>query len=684
METNKKKTVKRVVFAVIVLLFAAMLVAQPFMMEARQGERSNVSTLSSTAQIGTIRKTLSGTGTITDQEAETVSVPDGVLVTEYLVSNGNFVEQGEPVARVDKISVMESISSLRETMSKKAEELESERSASGTGSLTAPASAKVKAVYASAGDSVREVMLEHGSLAVLSLDGLMSVSFPSLSDLSIGEEVTVILSDGKEVKGRVESDYDETVTVTISDSYGSIGEIVRIMDREGLTIGSGLLEVHSAWNAMGTDGTVSRVFISEGRTVYSGGTLFTLTGNSGGEGYAKLLSEYQDYEETMAELFQLYVDGVATAPCDGCVSGVDESILTELSSSQSGSIIRLALYGDSGSLQLLSDEQDSVTTESSVIRIGIITEVNSDEITVNMTDALAFEDENSFMLFLSSVISSPPVDSMNTPQVFPADAFPAAKTGNVYVFFYDAEGNIVQYYLIKESAESQEEPEQPSDDPVNPENPGENNGQTPSGGGNGQMPSGGGGFGGGSGGFSGTVPETQDESSAAVRTTVLSVTPQDTVTVSITVDELDILYVQIGQNVQVTLDALPGQSFTGMIKEVNTAASNDGGNSKYSAVVQLDRTAFMLGGMNASANIVVEERDGVLLIPSSALAEVDGQTVVYTAYDSKTESLSDPATVEIGLSDGNQVQILSGLKEGDTVWYEYYDKLEVEGLFGIN
>ena len=684
METNKKKTVKRVVFAVIVLLFAAMLVALPFMMEARQGERSNVSTLSSTAQIGTIRKTLSGTGTITDQEAETVSVPDGVLVTEYLVSNGDFVEQGEAVARVDKISVMESISSLRETMSKKAEELESERSASGTGSLTAPASARVKAVYASAGDSVREVMLEHGSLAVLSLDGLMSVSFPSLSDLSIGEEVTVILSDGKEVKGRVESDYDETVTVTISDSYGSIGEIVRIMNREGLTIGSGLLEVHSAWNAMGTDGTVSRVFISEGRTVYSGGTLFTLTGNSGGEGYAKLLSEYQDYEETMAELFQLYVDGVATAPCDGCVSGVDESILTELSSSQSGSIIRLALYGDSGSLQLLSDEQDSVTTESSVIRIGIITEVNSDEITVNMTDALAFEDENSFMLFLSSVISSPPVDSMNTPQVFPADAFPAAKTGNVYVFFYDAEGNIVQYYLIKESAESQEEPEQPSDDPVNPENPGENNGQTPSGGGNGQMPSGGGGFGGGSGGFSGTVPETQDESSAAVRTTVLSVTPQDTVTVSITVDELDILYVQIGQNVQVTLDALPGQSFTGMIKEVNTAASNDGGNSKYSAVVQLDRTAFMLGGMNASANIVVEERDGVLLIPSSALAEVDGQTVVYTAYDSKTESLSDPATVEIGLSDGNQVQILSGLKEGDTVWYEYYDKLEVEGLFGIN
>ena len=88
----------------------------------------------------------------------------------------------------------------------------------------------------------------------------------------------------------------------------------------------------------------------------------------------------------------------------------------------------------------------------------------------------------------------------------------------------------------------------------------------------------------------------------------------------------------------------------------------------------------MLGGMNVSAKIVVERLDDALLIPSAALIEQDGQTMVYTACDPKTQTLSEPVPVEIGLSDGETVQILSGLNEGDTVWYMYYDTLEVQGL----
>ena len=149
---------------------------------------------------------------------------------------------------------------------------------------------------------------------------------------------------------------------------------------------------------------------------------------------------------------------------------------------------------------------------------------------------------------------------------------------------------------------------------------------------------------------------------------------------SITVDELDILSVRPGQEAQVTLDALPGQEFSGRITKVNTIASNEGGNSKYSAVVELKRNGNMLGGMNASANITVEERSNVLLIPSEALTEEHTKAIVYTAYDAETETLFDPVPVETGLSDGNQVQILSGLQEGDIVWYSYYDTLEIKGL----
>ena len=176
-------------------------------------------------------------------------------------------------------------------------------------------------------------------------------------------------------------------------------------------------------------------------------------------------------------------------------------------------------------------------------------------------------------------------------------------------------------------------------------------------------------IGGGMSAVGGSAGAEEEESYYSTEgTTILSITPQETVTVSITVDELDILSVHLGQEVQVTLDALPGQAFTGIITEVNTTATNEGGNSKYSAVVTLNRTEQMLGGMNASANITVEERENVLLLPAETLSEQDGQSIVYTAYDSKSETLSDPVVVETGLSNGLQVQILSGLQEGDVVY----------------
>ena len=186
--------------------------------------------------------------------------------------------------------------------------------------------------------------------------------------------------------------------------------------------------------------------------------------------------------------------------------------------------------------------------------------------------------------------------------------------------------------------------------------------------GSGNMP-----FGGtGTGSFGGSSSK-EEKRYAINHTTILSVTPQETVTVSITIDELDILDVHKGQEASVTLDALHGQVFTGVITEVNKNASNSGGHSKYSAVVELKRIPNMLGGMNASVSITTENLEGILVVPAEALDEQNGQTIVYTSYDSHTETPGSPVAVKTGLSDGISVQILSGLLEGDTVWYEYFE-----------
>ena len=73
--------------------------------------------------------------------------------------------------------------------------------------------------------------------------------------------------------------------------------------------------------------------------------------------------------------------------------------------------------------------------------------------------------------------------------------------------------------------------------------------------------------------------------------------------------------------------------------------------------------------MNASATITIEDKQDILLIPVSALQEVGDRVFVYTEQDEQTGAPSGETEVETGLSDGSNVEIVSGLEEGDTVYY---------------
>ena len=85
----------------------------------------------------------------------------------------------------------------------------------------------------------------------------------------------------------------------------------------------------------------------------------------------------------------------------------------------------------------------------------------------------------------------------------------------------------------------------------------------------------------------------------------------------------------------------------------------------------------MLSGMNATATIVPDTTDKVLTIPADALVEVGNETIVYTGYNKDTVTLLNPATVKVGCSDGETVEILEGLTNGQTYYYAYYDTPEI-------
>ena len=176
----------------------------------------------------------------------------------------------------------------------------------------------------------------------------------------------------------------------------------------------------------------------------------------------------------------------------------------------------------------------------------------------------------------------------------------------------------------------------------------------------------------------GTTTQTQEEELFDLEGSVLmTVTPQDTVSLTITLDEQDIAKVSVGQTAEVKVEALRGESFEAEVVEVGTSGTNSGGSSKFSVKLRMDMAENMIDGMSATASIPLYTKMEVLTIPVEALVEDGTSTVVYTALDEKTGDPITPVTVEIGISDGETAEVVSGLQSGDTYYYSYYDILEL-------
>lgn len=141
------------------------------------------------------------------------------------------------------------------------------------------------------------------------------------------------------------------------------------------------------------------------------------------------------------------------------------------------------------------------------------------------------------------------------------------------------------------------------------------------------------------------------------------------------IDELDIGSVAVGQTVEITADAVEGKTYTGTVTRVSVAGTTSGGITTYPVTVRIDETDGLLPGMNVGAEIVLDQAEDVLAIPSGAVNR--GDTVLITADSPSAANALDQeapegyvyVSVETGVSDDSYIEILSGLQEGDTVAY---------------
>lgn len=802
MEKTQKKRLKRYLLWGGAAVLVAVLALMPLLAKnSGTSDGPTASILTTTVETGTISSSLRGGGTITVDGAEDVTIPSGVKITEFLVKNGDYVTAGTPVANVDKVSVMTAITELNDTLDYLREELEDARDEKVSSSITATAGGRVKKVFAEAGDSVQDVMLRDGALAILSLDGKMAVKLEKSLAITTGETVTVTLADGEETEGRVESNLDGVVVITVEDEGYEVGQTVTVT-QNGETLGQSNLYIHNAWKATAYSGTIETVYAKEEKTVSSGATLFTLKDRDFEGELQRRANQHREYEELLQKLLTMYETGVLTAPCDGEISGVDSDsahllaatedgwVLTLLNSTeQTFSVVLLSAVttsettpGCTNDENCLIDDPDAIHGENCIRNCTGLPDCSAkthkagcQSICTGAAGCMALQANHlpgcpEKCTNNANCISSCPESEHGSNCIVHCIKDTEGGDGNsctANTHYDSCVGNCTKnenckaqnhlsgcyYYgltytakigVVVQSASGTIQYKYNASAPETPVTKGKNgtwvltqqpdtntmlddgfvssnvqcsqgdiiliitatneNGDTvienqvylyqkssTSGGFDmsgmdisGMMSGMMGGMdissmiGGlsGYGSYSGTYTTETEDLFDLDGDTLLTVTPRDTVTLSISIDEHDISKLQLGQKATVKVAALKGQEYDAEVTAIAASGTNNGGSSKFSVELTFAMDEQLLSGMSASAVIPLESREG-LRIPAAALRQEGAKLYVYTALDDNGQPAS-PVEVETGLSDGEYVEILSGLEEGRQIYYSYYDTLELD------
>lgn len=166
------------------------------------------------------------------------------------------------------------------------------------------------------------------------------------------------------------------------------------------------------------------------------------------------------------------------------------------------------------------------------------------------------------------------------------------------------------------------------------------------------------------------------------RAKIATLAPRDERSLTIQVDELDILLVEEGQPASVSVDAIRGKTFQGTVEKIAKTAVQTSGSAKYEVVLSVPADTSMFVGMSASATIETRNVDQAMILPLEAIQESNGESFVYTRID-PNGGLVDPVAVETGLSDGTSVEITKGLAVGDTVAYRVIQQSIWEQMPGM-
>ena len=161
-----------------------------------------------------------------------------------------------------------------------------------------------------------------------------------------------------------------------------------------------------------------------------------------------------------------------------------------------------------------------------------------------------------------------------------------------------------------------------------------------------------------------TITEGKEISTATLATPAISLVDTSEIEMRGFIDEIDIAIVQPGQEANIILDALPDGEVKGEVAFISPVGTTLAGVVSYDTTITLENpVAGLRDGMSATAEVIIERRDDVLSIPNRYIRGTLENPMVVVLVDGQQEQKE----ITLGLSDGINTEVLSGLEEGEKV-----------------